>query len=68
MQGGEICTIQELKIRKDLMDINEWRYFQLRHFIAALPHPLREGDYLTPMERISNMKKTSGNISEHIKF
>lgn len=57
-----MCLFQELKLKKVVMEVNKWRYFQLKHSVAALPHPIRDGDDLTPFKRLCTMEKARGNI------
>lgn len=51
-----------------MFENNEWRYFQLKHFIAAIPHPVREGDDLTAFERLCTTEKACGGISRIYKI
>lgn len=46
MEKVKICTIQELRRKTEQMVIDEWRYFQLKHFVTTLPQPIRSGEDL----------------------
>lgn len=50
MIKSKICTYQELKHKRELMTLNEWRYLQLRHFVTTLPQPIRSEEELFPFE------------------
>lgn len=38
--NGKICTFQELINKKDVLEINRWRYAQLKHFVESLPQQI----------------------------
>lgn len=50
------------------MVINEWPYFQMRHFVEKLPQPIRSGEDLRPLEQLCTMVKSINNISRIYKI
>lgn len=67
-QKGKMCPLHDIKMKKDWFVLNEWRYFQLKHFVMALPHPLRGAEDLTPLERLCDTGTAKGGISQIYKI
>lgn len=65
LKKGKMFSLLELKHSNNFLRIDEWRYLQLYHFTQSLPHPIRSGDELTPLERMcctNNAKKTISKL------
>lgn len=65
MEKGKICTLHDLKYKKDSLIIDEWRYSQLKHFVTALPQTFRSEENMWPLERLciaTDMKKGVSKI------
>lgn len=53
----DIITKGRIKTRLELEEIkgwkiSEWNLYQLRHLVNTLPHPLREEEKLSPLEKL----------------
>lgn len=66
--NGKICTFQELTNKKDVLEVNRWRYAQLKHFVESLPQPIRSEDSLLPLERLCSATDGRRGISRIYKI
>lgn len=68
IKSGKISTYQELRLDRELMTIDEWRYIQLKHFVEKLPQPIRFEEDYRPMERLCMREKFKNTISRIYKI
>lgn len=46
--------------------LDSWRYEQIHHFIASLPHPIRSGDNLLPIEKLFSSPGYAQHLTSRI--
>lgn len=68
MEKGELLTLLEIKYIKEWVEIDEWRYFQLKHFVTSLPQPIRSGENLLQLEELCVVRKVKSGISQVYKI
>lgn len=54
--------------KKDVLEVNRWRYAQLKHFVESLPQPIRSEDSLLPLEWLCSATDGRRGISRIYKI